>query len=915
MRKAITLVIIMLTIIACSGGSHQTSPEEHDSVVAMNDSGTRLRNHSDFSKAIELHQEALNKAKEYNDSIGIIMASNSLATDMRRIGNYDDALALHLEALRISELMASDTSYEARKNLVRSYNGLGNVQMAMGDNSGAEESFRHALKGETDLGSTVGMAINYANIGSIKRNEGKLDSARIYYIKSLEYNEVAGSTVGVGLCHTYFGELAESQGDYVTAQQEYNSAYELLAGTEDKWHTMTPLVALARTYVTHGNMAQADDAVDKALNMATAIGSQSHMQEAMQLKATLEERKGNMSSALQYFKQSKAIGDSLLNYDKMMNMGNLRMKYEYKRGQRDYEAMKEMYGKERSEKTISLIFCIIFAVLSIIIAVLIHYIRKSHKTKLEMIRAAEESQKMMFTNISHEFRTPITIISGLSERMTSGKMSETEKEKALQAISHHSDTLCQLVNQLLDASKLTIGRAKTEQWIHGNISAYMRMIAETHSVYAREKDISLTFNAPVVIETDYVEEHIERIMNNLLSNALKYTPVGGWVKVEAEDDGKELTLQVSDSGKGVKEEELESIFGFFQQGSNSSNTVGSGIGLAYVRSIVNHLGGTVTAHNGNGYGLVITAKIPLKSDLAESNSDDLTAEKAIQSDSIGTLSAEAQDNEMAAAPAITNEMQKVPTVLIVEDNDDLRLYINTLLSDKYETMMATNGEEALKRMRSRIPSIIVTDIMMPKMDGIELCRRVRASADTNHIPIVVVTARVGDDDRMRGLKAGVDAYLMKPFKAEELMLRVDHLLRQQKIMMQTMYEAMEVSSPIDDEPKADLSQKDQQLLKACQHQSALLLSKNQLTADSLSNAMGMSYSQLNRRLKVCANCTVNIYIENVKITKARRLLATTHTPIGDIAISCGFQDNSYFSRAFKKRLNVTPSQYRDQFNE
>ena len=915
MRRILISIVIVLTLLACSNDSHHVLQSEHEAVVALNDSGGLLRDHSDFAQAIEVHQKALDLAKQYNDSIGIVMISNSLATDMRRIGNYDDALALHLEALRISELMRADTSFEARKNLVRSYNGVGNVQLAIGDNTGAEKSFREALKGETELQSAVGMAINYANIGSIKRNEGKLDSARLYYIKSLEYNEVAGSTIGVGLCHTYFGELAESRGNYVTAQQEYTSAYELLSNTEDKWHTLTPLVAIARTYVNQGNTKEADEAVNKALKVSTAINSLSHVREALELKAELEEQKGDMGSALKYYKQSKVISDSLLNYDKMMNMGNLRMKYEYKRGQRDYEAIKEKYGKEHSEKTISIIFCVILAVLCIIIGILIHILRHSHKTKLRMIQEAEESQKTMFTNISHEFRTPITIINGLTERMSSGKMSEQEKEEALKSINHHSGTLCQLVNQLLDASKIAIGSTKNEKWTHGNISAYIRMIVETHSVFAREKDISLTFNAPEVIDTDFVEEYIEKIMNNLLSNAMKYTPVGGWIKVEASTDGKELTIKVSDSGSGVKEEELESIFEFFQQGSNSNNTIGSGIGLAYVRSIINRLSGTVTAHNGNGFGLVITAKLPLKSNLAESihkNEAVVQFNKTRETDISQPI---VQEQGLTIQPTKVSGNSSESTVLIVEDNDDLRLYINSLLSDKYETIMATNGEEALKRMRTRIPNIIVTDIMMPKMDGIELCRRVRASADTNHIPIVVVTARVGEDDRMRGLKAGVDAYLMKPFKAEELMLRIEHLLRQQKVMVQTMYEAMEISAPIDNDPKIDLSQKDPQLLKACHHQSALLLSKNQLTAESLSNAMGMSYSQLNRRLKACANCTVNIYIENVKITKARRLLATTHTPIGDIAISCGFQDNSYFSRAFKKRLNITPSQYRDQFNE
>lgn len=930
MKQLITSAIIVFTLIACNGSSHHVSQEDHDKVVALNDSGGKYRNKSDFTKAIEFHQEALDYAKQCNDSAGIVMVSNSLATDMRRIGNYDDALALHLEALRISELMASDTSYQARKNLVRSYNGLGNVQMAMGDNSGAEESFRHALKGETELGSTVGMAINYANIGSIKRNEGMPDSARLYYIKSLEYNEVAGSTVGIGLCHTYLGELAERDGDFTAALQEYSSAYDLLASTDDEWHTLTPLVAMARTYVSQGNMELAEKTVDQALEVSTEIGSMSHTKDAMELKAILEENKGNMASALNYFKQSKAINDSLLNYDMVVDMGNVRMKYEYKRGQRDYETMKEMYGREHSEKNISIVLCIIFAVLATIIACLIHYLHKSHKTKLAMIRAAEESQKMMFTNISHEFRTPLTIISGLSERMANGKMAESEKEEALKSITHHSDTLCQLVNQLLDVSKNAIDNTRNEKWTHGNISAYMRMIAETHSVYAREKDISLTFNAPVVIETDFVEEYIERIMNNLVANALKYTPVGGWIKVEVAEESDELTLKVSDSGNGVKKDELESIFGFFKQGSNSGGTVGSGIGLAYVRSTVNHLGGTVTAHNGIGYGLVVTVKIPLKSVLpdADSNTAEHQDTQDIQEETVSNKPTSYRQAELVTeASTIIAENQGKPSVLIVEDNDDLRQYLNTLLSEKYETIMATNGEEALKRIRSHIPSIIVTDIMMPKMDGFELCRRVRSSADTNHIPIVVVTARVGEEDRIRGLKAGVDAYLMKPFKAEELMLRVEHLLTQQKIMMRTMYEAMETSNQTDEElnndmtqksdwmPKAELSPKDQQLLKACQQQSAILLTKNQLTAESLSSAIGMSYSQLNRRLKSCAGCTVNIFIENIKITKARRLLATTQTPIGEIAIVCGFQDNSYFSRTFKKRLNITPSQYRDQFNE
>ena len=885
--------------------SYRQSGNTLGQITALRQLGKHYRENSRFLEAIDCNQQALQLAIRSRDTIEMIQALNNIGTNYRRLGSLEEASKFHQQAAVLSADMSDKTSERARKNLVISLNGMGNVLLSLGNLVQADSIFRLALQGEKALGSDLGQAINLANIGSIKQQLGETDSAYIYFNSSMEMNEKAGSQLGIGLCHILFGELNEANGELDKAISEYSLADEKLKEAGDDWHGLQAVLNIARIYIKEGKIAPARSNLDKASETVQRIKSQEHQVEVYKLYYQLYEKTGNLRLALDNYIKSTTLQDSLVNMQKVNNIQNQRLAQERLRSQHELDLAEENLELERSAKTIMLIAFIAILLLAMTVLILMWYHMHTRTAKQRMTQQLHQARENFFTNITHELRTPLTVILGLGHQLEDQDIEDmAQVRSSAKMIVRQGNSLLGLINQLLDISKVrsAVGEPK---WRRGNIVAFIEMGIENYRPYAENKRQELTFtHSLTTLQMDFVPDYVEKIMSNLITNAIKYTPAYGKVNVTLEQTGaSKVKIQVFDTGRGIKPEVLPHIFEAFVQGENQPGDVGTGVGLSLVRLMTEGMGGTVQAESIEGQGSTFTVILPLKSSRRQ-NSTALDEEAA----TFAPVTLPLEDKTAIAKPQ--EDGTGSTTILIIEDNQDIAYYIGTHLKG-FRLLYARNGEEGLKKAREAMPNLIITDIMMPgDVNGLELCRQVRNSELLCHIPVIIITAKTTEKDRISGLEAGADAYLVKPFNSEELLVRVRKLLERQELLRNKFSQML-----ADDEQQAthELAPQDRKFMNRLVDIVYKLMTNGSIDMDSVAGEMAVSRTQLNRKVLAITGQNSSAYIMRLRLARAKRLLkADISTPVGDVALRCGFDDVAYFSRVFKQMFQMTPSQYRKQ---
>ena len=369
-------------------------------------------------------------------------------------------------------------------------------------------------------------------------------------------------------------------------------------------------------------------------------------------------------------------------------------------------------------------------------------------------------------------------------------------------------------------------------------------------------------------------------------------------------------IYVVDTGVGIDAGDLPHIFDTFYQGENNGGSdTGSGIGLSLVKQMTECMYGHIKVESRLGEGTKFMITLPLQhgNSLWEKYLPDEKSDffQPLSVNGGGVMLAEDYDVERAGENREINDSMH-SSILIVEDNEDVSYYIDQLLKKDYHLLYARNGNEGLEKAKEYMPDLILTDLMMLEMDGYELCREIRHSDILNHIPIIIITAKSEEEDRVRGLDTGADAFLQKPFNADELKVRIVKLLEQRRLLREKYSHALHEGT----DQAVELSVADQEFLTRLNDLIYSLMGHHNLNSDLLANKMCMSLSQLNRKVKAITGFSSSGYILQMRMDKAKRLLASTNTPVGDIAMKCGFPEISYFSRMFKQTFQMTPSQYR-----
>ena len=869
--------------------------------------GKRLRNESRFYDAIDVHKKGLAAAEKLRDTLQIVQALNNIGTNYRRLGILDEASSWHYSALSYCDQYSGTRNPEDRKalkNRVVSLNGIGNVQLTMGNDVEAEKAFRQALSGETSLGSALGQAINYANLGSILESRDMKDSARFYYEKSLEFNTLAKSDLGISLCHAHFGRLAEKEGDYANAIEEYRKAYEIMEGSSDVWHWLESAVSLVRAYINAGDLDRASFYLGKATKEAERISSMEYLAEVNRLDYLIQKQRGNSALALKSYVRSREYADNVTSEKNLNHIQNVRVGYERERKQNEIEMLNRSWEAERRSRNALLTMSLIALLLTVAtIAVLIYLITLRNRNQ-KMLKEMETMKSNFFTNITHEFRTPLTVIHSAAGHIMKETPVDSPLHRDAEDIMRHGKSLLSLINQILDIAKLSSGSRCRPEYCRGDIVGYVTMICECHRPYARTMDISIIYSpAEPSVEMDFIPEYVKQTVSNLLSNAIKFSAEGRHIMLTSKCKDGDFILTVCDEGKGMAPEVLRNIFRPFYQAPDQSMSIGTGVGLSIVKLDVEAMNGRIEVHSAVGKGTVFIVALPLS--CGEKLNRHFDFNDYVQPGAIR----EVVETECEANEDVVHEgMENATRILIVEDTPEVaRLQMNQLNSD-FNYYFAQNGAEGLERAAAIVPDLIITDVMMPGMDGFEFCRRLRASGALNHIPVIMVTAKCTHEDKMAGLEAGADAFLEKPFHADELNVRVVKLLEQRSLLQQKWRSAI-------DDGARDLSgipESSRKFINDFTDAVNNCLKTGELDHNTIADALCITRIQLNRKVKAITGLTTTEYISRIRISLAKKLLDNPDMLIGDIAQRCGVEDVAYFSSVFKKATGYTPSGWRNR---
>ncbi|MEM8524316.1 MAG: two-component regulator propeller domain-containing protein [Bacteroidota bacterium] len=521
---------------------------------------------------------------------------------------------------------------------------------------------------------------------------------------------------------------------------------------------------------------------------------------------------------------------------------------------------------------------------------------KAEATRLKELDAA---RTQLYTNITHEFRTPLTVILGMAQQVKNNP--KEHFRSGLDMIARNGESLLDLINQMLDLSKIENGKLSLKL-IQGDIVSYLRYLVESFHSFAENKDIQIHFLSDLEAKTmDYDPEKVQQIISNLLSNAVKFTSAGGNIYLSVgQSEQQQLWVKVKDTGKGIPEEKIPHIFDRFYQvdDSNTKEGNGSGIGLSLTKELVHLMNGKIAVRSVLGRGTEFTVHLPINNNARYSQREILqkAAPNHIPSSKIEVLS-----NQNATTD-----------LLLIEDNPDVVRYLSSCLVDRYRLHIAYDGKEGVEIAKKVVPDLIISDVMMPKKDGFEVCEILRQDERTSHIPIIMLTAKADMESKLEGLEHGADAYLAKPFQKEELLLRIKKLLELRQQLQLYYLQLVGVGKNtriIKDIPKMELEDQFVQKVRGVVNQN---LDNFDFSVEQLCKEIGMSNSQLHRKLSALTGYSATKFIRYVRLNRAKVLLQNPELTITAVAFDTGFNDPSYFGRVFKKEFGVTPMEWRSE---
>lgn len=532
------------------------------------------------------------------------------------------------------------------------------------------------------------------------------------------------------------------------------------------------------------------------------------------------------------------------------------------------------------------------------------------KNKVELLLSRKNEE---FANVSHEFRTPLTLILGPLAQILKTNTNSEEIDR-LNIVQRNAYRLLRMVDQLLNIETFRI--KSISQKSPQAIGRIIRLLVEAFADLAKEKDIQLVIQETIEINFEFTNDAIEKIVLNLLSNAIKYSKPGGVIKVSTRRTKQnQFNIEISDSGIGIPADKINTVFERYNRvlDDKSEQITGAGIGLALVKALVESHQGNITIESELGKGTTVSINLPIINEVNDLQVSPHSNDEVIAMELMGLSS---QTVTFQQTPPVSNALydSDKPSILVIEDNQDMRNFISTSISQDYQVSTAINGRQGLEQAIKEVPDLIISDVMMPGMDGYEVTHALRTNQVTSHIPIILLTARGDRESRLKGWQNKTDEYLTKPFDIEELLIRIDNLLSIRDILCKRFGEELnignnstqfDISEPSPEQKREkDFVAKLEVIVASCYMQPDIKMAE-------IAAKIYMSERQLYRKLRAILDISPNHYLRSYRLKIAASLLDQGR-PVTNVMIDCGFSTHSYFSKCFKAQYGCSPSEFKQQ---
>lgn len=536
---------------------------------------------------------------------------------------------------------------------------------------------------------------------------------------------------------------------------------------------------------------------------------------------------------------------------------------------------------------------------------------KRQKEQLEIVskqlEEATQAKLLFFTNISHEFKTPLSLILGPVQTLLAHNSLPKEEQDLLFLIKKNSNRLLHLISEVIEFRSYENNKMQM-YFTKGNLKSFLNELNSFFTDRIKQKKLNFQFVAEdTSFEMAFDKEKVEKIYFNLLSNALKFTPQEGSINVSLTKEdlplppskGEVAVLRVFNSGSYIPKDKQNEVFEHFYKINPDSE--GSGIGLALVQALVASHNGTISVESTEGEGTTFVIRLPF-------SQEQVSAKAVYDSNYIEThldlLPSLPASAEKLKLPTASPSAPEKPTVLIVEDNEDMRQFIRYILSDNYNLIEAENGEEGFEVAKKHLPDVVISDVMMPKTDGFDLCQLLKTNVATNHIPVILLTAYALDEQKQVGFESGADAYISKPFNVKLLKTRVRKLIENRKKIRESFSNFL-----LNETKQETLGKVEQQFITDFTQYVENSIANPELNIDEIADALGLSRSNLYRKIKSLTDYSPNELIRTIRVKYAKQLLNSKAKSISEVAYEVGFSSPSYFAKCFKDFYNESPTEY------
>lgn len=814
--------------------------------VALFNKGAIYSQSSNFEKALEYYLVAdsiqSRTPKLKSNSVETLL---EIAMIFMQFKNYDKAETYANRALKVSE----EIGY--KRHQVESETRLAMIAYRRKEYEKAEDKFNSVLEYFVAVNDKRKEAQILLTLGTINLDQGKLGKANNYFRAALDISREINAQDNIIIGLKGIGLIKREEKKYIESQKYYTEALEISRSIPDIREEVDCLKNLAE------------------INFLT----------------------NNYAASSEYYRQHLPLKDSLSNMMNFERVSELETQYETARKEQQIELLStENLLAEQKRKSQFALFAVMAALMLIVGLLLLFAYRNKLKTA-QKIKELNEMKSRFFANISHEFRTPLTLIKSPLQSLQSD-LSDDKQQKYLTLIDRNADRMLELVNQLLELSKIDSGNLKLILK-EGNIGLFLKSIAEPFEYQAKEN--GLKFSSRIekpAVNHSFDKDVIEKIVANLLSNALKYTPEGHEISFVSDIENaspagehKNLKIRVSNSGSTLKKSDLPKLFERFYQKNEEQQ--GFGIGLAVIKELVELYKGKIDISLDNDI-LNFEISLPL--------TQNETGSIVVHSDK-NAISPESQHTETEAG-------DELPVLLVVDDNAEIRNVLTDLFSDSYTVLEAENGATALKLAQKEIPDCIISDVMMPEMDGFQLTKAIKDNELTSFIPVILLTAKSSDETHLESLKSTADAFLTKPFRNDVLKETVLRQIAERK-KLRERYSRELILRPVE----IAINTVDEKFLVKLGEVMEKRLSDTGFSTDDFASELGMSRMQLHRKLKSLLNVSTTEFIRNERLKSAVELIRNGHNSVSEVAYTVGFNDISYFSKCFKELYGVTPTEY------